>query len=171
MAKSIELVQQLKRDFKNERRGYRDSKRLILAQAMSAVVEFRSNDSALEEFLELSGAERPKGDFSKSNSWITTTVIVYVVNAKSENARKLAWKYVRILEHLHDFHRIPIEEIPAEIRDRGGIEAVVRLAAEENPLRQIDESCTHHGDRTANRNRKSGAKKNHSEVTPNRDRP
>jgi hypothetical protein len=160
VAKSIKLLQKLKRDLKNERKGYNDSKRLILAQAMSAVVEFRSDQSALEGFLRLSEAERPKKDGGKSKSWITTAVVVYVTNAKSENAKKLAWKYARILEHLHDFHQIPIDDIPAEIRDRGGIEAVVRLAAEENPIRQKkDESNTKKGDHIGKPNCKFGSKK------------
>jgi hypothetical protein len=138
---------------------HNDSKRLILAQAMSAVVEFRSDQSALEGFLRLSEAERPKKDGGKSKSWITTAVVVYVTNAKSENAKKLAWKYARILEHLHDFHQIPIHDIPAEIRDRGGIEAVVRLAAEENPIRQKDESDTKKDDYIGKQKCKLGSKK------------
>jgi hypothetical protein len=164
VAKSIKLLQKLRRNLKNELKDYNDSKRLILAQAMSAVVEFRSDQSALEGFLRLSEAERPKKDGRKSKSWITTAVVVYVMNARSENAKKLAWKYARILEHLHDFHQIPIDDIPAEIRDRGGIEAVVRLAAEENPIRLKDESNTKKDAYMGKQNRKFGSKKLSSKV-------
>jgi hypothetical protein len=136
MTKSINL-RRLKREFLNELKGHNDKKRCILAKAMSAVVEMRSDPSALNSFLLLAKAERPKSKKAgTSNHWITKLVVTYVTNAKSEQAQKIAWKYVRVLEHLYDFHKVPIEDIPGEIRKRAGIEAVVNLAAKENPLRQ-----------------------------------
>jgi hypothetical protein len=66
--------------------------------------------------------------------------MVYVTDAKSENAKKLAWKRARVVEHLHDFHGVPVGKIAAEIRKLGGVEAVVRLAAEEDPLRPKSKS-------------------------------
>jgi len=59
-------------------------------------------------------------------------------NSKLKKLKKL--KRARGLEHLHDFHGISPENIAAEIRTRGGIEALASLAAEENPRRPKDQS-------------------------------
>ena len=77
---------------------------------------------------------------NKSPSWLAKAVMVYVTDAKSENAKKLAWKRARVVEHLHDFHGVPVGKIAAEIRKRGGVEAIARLAAEEDPLRPKSKS-------------------------------
>jgi hypothetical protein len=82
---------------------------------------------------------------NKSPSRLAKAVMVYVTDAKSQNAKKLAWKRARAVEHLHDFHGVPVGNIAAEILKRGGVEAVVRLAAEEDPIRPSKRDAENEG--------------------------
>jgi hypothetical protein len=133
MVKNTKLkkLKKLKRDYNSELKGYHDRQYEILADTMAIVVELRSDQSAIKAFLKLSGKRPSKTNLEKSENWLTSAVVAYVTGAKSENAIKLAWKLARGLEHLHDFHGISPENIAAEIRTRGGIEALASLAAEE----------------------------------------
>jgi hypothetical protein len=146
MAKDTKLkkLRKLQREYSGERRGYRDRQYQILAETMAIVVEIRGDEAATKAFSQLSKKVRPAGS-QDSKSWITGAAVAYVTGAKSENAIKIAWKRARGLDHLHDFHGIPPEDIAAEIRKRGGIEAVARIAAEEDPRRQKSESDVGNG--------------------------
>jgi hypothetical protein len=149
MAKNTKLkkLRKLQREYSGERRGYRDRQYQILAETMAIVVEIRGDEAATEAFSQLSKKVRPTGS-QDSKSWITGAAVAYVTGAKSENAIKIAWKRARGLDHLHDFHGIPPEDIAAEIRKRGGIEAVARIAAEEDPRRQKSENDVGNGGKT-----------------------
>jgi hypothetical protein len=142
VSKNTKLVKlkKLKSDYKNERKGYRYRQYEILANTMAIVIELRSDESAAKGFLKLSGKKIAPTKAKKTDKWLTAAAVAYVTGAKSESAVKLAWKRARVLDYLHDFHGIPPEDIAAEIRKRGGIEAVARLAAEEDPLRPKSKS-------------------------------
>ena len=129
----LKKLKKLKRDYSNERKGYRDRQYDILADTMAIVVELRSDQSAVKAFLKLSGKKSPKETLEKYENWLTSAVIAYVTGAKSENAIKLAWKRARGLEHLHDFHGISTENIAAEIRTCGGIEATREFGGQGKP--------------------------------------
>jgi hypothetical protein len=136
MAKNTKLkkLQKLKLEYSGERRGYRDRQHEILAETMAIVIEIRRDKATAKAFSRLSEKVRPKGS-QDSKSWITGAAVAYVTGAKSKNAIKIAWKRARVLNYLHDFHGISPKNIAVEIRERGGIEAIIRLAAEEDPLR------------------------------------
>jgi hypothetical protein len=133
--RSVEKLRKLRRQFKAKRTGYHGHVHETMARAMGVILKLRSSNRSLRRFLKLTKVERTVSRDDQSQSWITQAVMVYVTDAKSENAKKLAWKRARVLDHLHDFHGVPVEKIAAEIRKRGGVEAVVRLAAKENPRR------------------------------------
>jgi hypothetical protein len=63
------------------------------------------------------------------------------MGVKTESGRKLAWKRGRVIEFLHD-QGIKISKIAAEIQSRGGIEAVLKQAAEQKPRRDKVHSDT-----------------------------
>jgi hypothetical protein len=63
-----------------------------------------------------------------------TEVMAYVMGAKSDSNRKIAWKRGRVIEFLHG-EGVKIAKIAAEIQSRGGIEAILRQAAEQKPRR------------------------------------
>jgi hypothetical protein len=125
----------LRRQYKTERAGYRDCVHETMARTMSVILKLRSSERAVQRFLKLTKAKNKVSPYDAAQSWITKAVMVYVMDAKSESAKKIAWKRARVLDHLHDFHGIVPKNIAAEIRERGGIEAIIRLAAEEDPLR------------------------------------
>ena len=60
--------------------------------------------------------------------------MAYVMGANSESKRKLAWKRGRVIEFLHS-QGIKIAKIAAEIKSRGGIEAVLKQAVKQQPRR------------------------------------
>jgi hypothetical protein len=72
---------------------------------------------------------------------IVTEVMAYITRAKTESARKMAWKYGRVLEFLHD-RGIKSGKMAAEISDRGGIEEIYDQAAELTPRRESKSSKT-----------------------------
>jgi hypothetical protein len=102
----LKKLKKLKRDYGNERKGYRDRQYDILADTMEIVIEIRRDEAAAEAFSRLSEKMRPTGS-QDSKSWITGAAVAYVTGAKSKNAIKIAWKRARVLDHLHDFHGIP----------------------------------------------------------------
>jgi hypothetical protein len=132
---SIDKLRKLRRQFKTERTGYHGFVHETMASAMGVILKLRSSNRSLRRFLKLTKVKRTASRDDQSQSWITQAVMVYVTDAKSKNAMKLAWKRARVLDHLHDFHGISPKKIPAQIRQRGGIEAIIRLAAKENPRR------------------------------------
>lgn len=131
----LKKLKKLKSDYNNERKGYRYRQYEILANTMAIVIELRSDGSAVKAFLKLSGKKNPPTKSKKIEEWLTAAAVAYVTAAKSENAIKLAWKRARVLDHLHDVHGIPPEEIADAIRSRGGIEAIAKEAVKENPRR------------------------------------
>jgi hypothetical protein len=141
-------LKKLKTDYKNERKGYRYRQYEILANTMAIVIELRSDESAVEGFLKLSGKKIEPTKAKKLEDWLTSAVVGYVTGAKSENAVKLAWKRARVLDHLHDDHAIPPGEIADAIQSRGGLEAVATSAAQENPRRSKTGGGTKNGGKT-----------------------
>jgi hypothetical protein len=139
---TVSKLKELRRKFKTGAADFRALVRNTVAGAMGEVLKLRSNKSELEKFLKEARIKQPAANenHNKSSSWLAKAVMVFVLNPKSENAKKLAWKRARIGEHLLDFHGIPVDRIAEEIRKRGGFEAVASLAAKENPLRRKSES-------------------------------
>jgi hypothetical protein len=144
-------LKQLKSQYADELEGSRRRKYDILGRAMPIVNEYRLNPGAVKAFLKLPGAVRLQKNSRKSQSWITASVFAYITGAKSEDALKIVWKRARVLEHLHDYHGVSPGDIAEEIRRRGGIEAVARLAAKEDPRRRKSEEDTGHGGQTKTR--------------------
>jgi hypothetical protein len=132
---SVEKLRKLRSQYKTERAGYHGCVHETMARTMSVILTLRSSERALQRFLKLTKAKNKMSPDDVAQSWITKVVMEYVMDAKSESAKKIAWKRARVLDHLHDFHGILPRNIAVEIRERGGIEAVIRLAAEEDPLR------------------------------------
>jgi hypothetical protein len=97
---------------------------------MAEVVKLRSDEDALEAFIVATGAERPTVQ-SQSRSWITVAAVSFVTHN-----RQLAWKGARVLDYLYDVRKIPLDNIAQEIREQGGIEKILKIAAEEDPRRE-----------------------------------
>jgi hypothetical protein len=131
----LKKLKKLKREYSDEKEGYHYRQYDILGETMAIVVGIRSDEPAVKAFLRLSGKKIPPAKSKKVEDWLTAAVVAYVTAAKSQNAVKLAWKRARVLDHLHDVHGIPPEEIADQIRSRGGIESIAKEAIKENPRR------------------------------------
>lgn len=129
-ASPVHELKKLKRQFQKERKGYREAKYQILASAMAEVVKLRSDEDELEAFIVATGAERPTVE-SQSRSWITVAAVSFVTHN-----RQLAWKGARVLDYLYDVREISLDNIAQEIREQGGIEKILKIAAEEDPRRE-----------------------------------
>ena len=103
-----------------------------MAKAWLVVLLLRKNKKLQRKFIrraKLKVAAKGKTAFK-----VVTEVMAYVMGAKTESKRKLAWKRGRVIEFLHG-QGTKIAKIAAEIRSRGGIEAVYRQAAKLKPRR------------------------------------
>ena len=136
---NISKLKKLKLAYLRARKGYRETQYTILADAMAVAVDLRSNANARSRFFKLSGATFPKVGSKGKNSWITRAVVKFVTSAKSDNQIKLCSKRACVLDFLYDTHNVLPKNIPEEIRKRGGLEAIARLAAKVTPRRATDD--------------------------------
>jgi hypothetical protein len=111
---------------------YRQQVYGFMARAWLIVLLLRKDKDLQRKFIRRAKLKVPgKGKVAFK---VVTEVMAYVMGAKTETARKLAWKRGRVIEFLHD-QGIKIAKIAAEIRSRGGIEAVLKEAAKRQPRR------------------------------------
>ncbi|WP_338691750.1 hypothetical protein V5279_36100 [Bradyrhizobium sp. 26S5] len=128
-------VKALRREYKEDRAGYRKKKYRRLAEAMALVVQLRGDAAETKAFYELADKKLPKVPGSNLRKNLTAALICYVTCAKSENAVKQVWKQARALDYLIDDQGVDPKDIATEIPKRGGIEAIVKAAAQDSPRR------------------------------------
>jgi hypothetical protein len=140
---SAEWVQ-LKRDSENFEQGYREQQYKLLGRVAALAVRLRLDDQLARaftaDFKRLCPAERiaQKGD-------LLDTVLIYVIGANTKSRRRLVWKRKRVIEYLSRICAVMPENIPDEVRRRGGIEAVVSEAAAADPIRKRTASSKRRG--------------------------
>jgi hypothetical protein len=129
----LKTLNSLKQEYKTNRDGYHKQAYSSMAKAMSVALLLRANKKLKRKFIR---HVRPKSDGKGGSASINlvTEVMAYVMGAKSESQRKIAWKRGRVIEFLHD-QGIKIAKIAGEIQSRGGIEAVYTQAAKLKPRR------------------------------------
>jgi hypothetical protein len=124
-------LEKLKHKLSKAKKGFRLTKYDIVEGTMESVIDMRSDTDALKEFVQRNGIE-PKKLNSANKSWITLAAFTFV------SGEDLGWKCARVAEFLYDVKKVPINQIAERIRKLGGIEKIVRLAAEENPRQLKD---------------------------------
>jgi hypothetical protein len=124
-------LEALKKRFKKARKGFRLEKYDVVEQTMQSVVEMRSDIDELKEFVERNDIDPKKLD-NTDKKWITLVAFTFV------SGENLGWKCARVAEFLYDFKKVPINQLAEQIRKLGGIEKIVRLAAEEDPRQLKD---------------------------------
>jgi hypothetical protein len=127
--KPVEKLEALKRRLKEERKSFRLAKYDIFAETMGSVVELRSDDAALKAFVKKADIDPEKIE-DTDRSWITTAAFTFVTHNEQQG-----WKAGRVAEFLHDKKKVPVGQLAEAIREGGGIEKIVRVAAEEDPRR------------------------------------
>jgi hypothetical protein len=124
-------LEELKLRFKKAKKGYRLTKYDIAEETMQSVIEMRSDTGALKEFVERNDID-PKKLNNPNKNWITLAAFTFV------SGEDQGWKCARIAEFLYDFKKVPINQLAEQIQKLGGIEKIVRLAAEKDPRQLKD---------------------------------
>jgi hypothetical protein len=136
----LKILDSLTQEYKANRDGYHKQAYSSMAKAMSVALLLRANKKLKRKFVR---HVRPKSDGKGGSGSINlvTEVMAYVMGAKSESNRKIAWKRGRVIEFLHG-EGVKIAKIAAEIQSRGGIEAVLKQAAKLKPRRNSGSAGT-----------------------------
>jgi hypothetical protein len=122
----------IRNEIKKARSGVRQKVYNEMAAALPIALVLGSNKKLQRKVLKKVASERNSGGVPVN---IVTEVMVYVMGASSESGRKLAWRRGRVIEFLHS-QEIKIADIAAEVKARGGINAVLKQATEESPRRK-----------------------------------
>lgn len=122
----------LKDQYRKRKNDYRRWRYEALASAMKIVVELRKGGDFPAKLRRLQKRLVKSGSRSSS---LTAAVLAYITGGRSENAFKIAWKWARVIEFLHDHKKVKIARLAKEIGLGGGIESLAREAAKENPRR------------------------------------
>jgi hypothetical protein len=134
---SLEAIEEalvsLRKEYRKRRTDYHESRYEMLGTAMKIVVEIRDDEAHLPKMLRRLRA-RPRNPRQRESN-LTDTVVEYVTSPSTENGFKIAWKYARVLEYLHDHKKVPLAHLAREIKLRGGIEKLTRKATKEFPRR------------------------------------
>jgi hypothetical protein len=112
--------------------GYREQVYGLMAKAWLVVLLLRKDKTLRRKFVRR--AKLKVAAKGKTALNVVTEVMAYVMGAKTASKRKLAWKRGRVIEFLHS-QGIKIAKIAAEIKSRGGIEAVFKQAVKQQPRR------------------------------------
>jgi hypothetical protein len=131
-ARPVNELEKLKWQFQEQLNGYRQAKYQIYASTMAEVVKLRADEDELAAFLATADIERPEIEPQNKN-WITLAAVSFVTHNK-----QLAWKGARVLDYLYDIKKVPLNKLASKIRKLGGIEKIVKIAAEKDPRRKAE---------------------------------
>ena len=150
-------LEALRLKLQKARNGYHQEAYRVMAKALAVALVLRENKKLARNFVR---RVRPRPADRKDGAAINlvTEVMVYVMGAATDSGRKLAWKRGRVIEYLHE-EGVKIENIPSQIKARGGIEAVLKQAVKQQPRREKGSVGT-----------KTGAKKSKPPVVKPRDK-
>jgi hypothetical protein len=124
----------LRLELQKARGGYHQEVYRVMAGSLVVALVLRENKTLARNFVR---RVRPRAGNRKDGAAINlfTEVMVYVMGAATDSGRKLAWKRGRVIEYLHE-EGVKIENIPSQIKARGGIEAVFKQAVKQQPRRE-----------------------------------
>ena len=127
---SLERVKLLRKEYELQTRGHREQIARIVCTAFRQAKQIQKSSQKRQEFFHLVG-KRPA---SKKKVSLVTEMMVYVIGAKSNSKRKRAWKYGRAVQFLSDAGTA-LSDLEKKIKQRGGLEAVAKQAAESQSRR------------------------------------
>jgi hypothetical protein len=128
----IQTLDSLRGQVKGALGGYREQVYRLMAQAWLVVLLLRKDKKLQRKFI--SRAKLKVAAKGKTAFKVVTEVMAYVMDAKTASKRQIAWKRGRVIEFLHN-QGVKIAKIAAEIKSRGGIEAVYNQAVKLKPRR------------------------------------
>lgn len=119
-------LDRIRLEFRCLDQGYRLSLYQLMADAMSIALAIEADPESNNEFLK----------HVEQESDVVYAAMIFITEAKSEGARKKAWKGARALRYLVEEVSVPVDKIPEAMRERGGVEKLARLAAQGQPRRK-----------------------------------
>ena len=129
-------VEALRQEHRKDTAGARERLYLRFGRAMALARKLRPGGSRARTFYKLANKKIPKRSVAKLSKNPTAALICYITCANNENAVKQAWKRARALDYLCDNQGVQPGNIATEIKKRGGMEAIVKVAAAEFPRRK-----------------------------------
>jgi hypothetical protein len=118
-------LKNLRGEYKAALHGFREERYRILQEAAGIRCSLKGKEKRQKKVLSKIKAGK-ETDVMKA-------ILVYLTGAKSEAAKKRAWKYARALTFLLDEQGISVDSIAASLRESGGIEKIARKAAAVDP--------------------------------------
>lgn len=124
----IDVLTDLRDRFGTERQGHREKVLQLVCDAFVQFLAIKKSPLQKKAFYDAAGVKKAK----RQKRALDAEVMAFLAGAKSNAQRKLAWKRARAVSYLHE-QGVKNADLAAEIRERGGIEKVARLAAKHTP--------------------------------------
>lgn len=121
-------LKQIRRESRKERQGHRQYIVSAICKAFGIYLHLEADKQRRKAFLVL--AEVPASHRPRAN--LAIEVLCYAVGTRTQVGQREASKRVRALKYLHKL-KVPIKRMPAEIRNRGGIQKVYNEAVKKDP--------------------------------------
>jgi hypothetical protein len=123
----VEKLKVLRSDYRKLSGGYRDEVRRLACETYRSAIKIRESKEYRRDFFDLV----PLPGWGRKGK-IIVEAMAFMMRAKSESQRKCAWKRARAVEFLHS-NGTELDALEAELKSRGGLEAVAREAARADP--------------------------------------
>lgn len=121
-------LKQIRKESRRERRGHHQYIASAICRAFGSCLRLKKDERKREAFYNL--AKIPTKHRPRAN--LTIEVLCFAVGTRTEAGQRAASRWARVVEYLHML-KIPVKQMPAEIRERGGILKVYKEAVEKDP--------------------------------------
>jgi hypothetical protein len=135
---AIEVTDSLKDEIRTVETQHRLFIYRMMTSAAYVISLFQRSKSLEKKFIRHAKVE-------KANKGIATEVMFYIMRARTKKARQLAWKRGRVIDFLLE-QGVKPGAMTTDLKNRGGLEAVCKQAARENPRRPAKSAGTNGSD-------------------------
>ncbi|MFG1180827.1 hypothetical protein [Xanthobacter versatilis] len=112
----------IRQEYQDEFQGFREATYHIMAEATRVVIRLRNSKKERERLSkQLESIEKPR---------LASSIMRFIMSAKSRSKKKLADKRARAMVHLYDDLNVDPSDFVEEIRAKGGIEKLARKSAQ-----------------------------------------
>src|SRR5258705_1816030 len=125
----VEKLKGFRDEYSELEGGFRDGVRRLTCETYRIAMKIGKSKDDRRDFFDLV----PIAGLGRKEK-IILEAMAFMMGAKSESQRKIAWKRARAVEFLHN-DGIELDALEEELKSRGGLEAVAREAARVDPRR------------------------------------
>ncbi|WP_127088300.1 hypothetical protein [Aquabacter cavernae] len=132
----LKLLEALRKRYNSANLGYRNQVRELIAEAAEIGYALQSEEKHLDAFKRKkfwNGVHPPKNTIHAA--------MMYMANARSQQAYQLAASRARCAEYLHQHQEVSFADMPREIALRGGYKKIAEEAAKMDP-RQVRQKAS-----------------------------